>query len=619
MSADTRRRPLFVAVAFAIPILFFVVLEAGLRLAGQRVTYPLFIASPGQPDYLQASPEVIKRFFADPDAAPAVNIETGYFLADKPRDSLRIVVQGGSSAAGFPYGYGASLAGMLEQRLRRLMPGRHVEVISTAMSAVNSYTLLDFADEIVAQRPNAVMIYAGHNEYLGVLGVGSALSSDLSPALTRATMRLRRYAVYQAVERLIGRSGPQGDALGEQPGRTLMARIARDKAIPYGSQTYEKGVAQFESNLERLVARYRRARIPVIVGTLASNEGGLAPFHGGVTDPAAADAYAAHMTAGREALDAGNLAIADRAFDQAMRLDDRAADAWYARGQTAQRRGRHADAREYFLAAKDRDQLRFRAPERFNEVVREVAGRHGATVADVQAALASAARHGVIDGDFMLEHVHPNLDGYFLLADAYFDALFASGVLVADGEVDDEARARREVPVSEVDRLFGEYKLQRVMNDWPFVNTPSEPAIPEPTNEIENLAYQMYHRRIGWPQAMAAQLQHYRTAGNVDEARRVAMILADALPFVPGPQFQAGTALIQARRAPEARRYLARAERASPNDPNVLLAHAHALILTGETDEARPRLQRVLQIDPTNATARDALAQLDRRGAPATR
>ena len=52
---------------------------------------------------------------------------------------------------------------MLEGRIRASQPTRYVEVINTAMSAVNSYTLLDFADEIIAQNPDAVLIYAGHN------------------------------------------------------------------------------------------------------------------------------------------------------------------------------------------------------------------------------------------------------------------------------------------------------------------------------------------------------------------------------------------------------------------------------------------------------------------------
>jgi len=49
------------------------------------------------------------------------------------------------------------------------------------MAAVTSYVLLDFADEIIAQRPDAIVIYTGHNEYLGIGGVGSSFASARSP------------------------------------------------------------------------------------------------------------------------------------------------------------------------------------------------------------------------------------------------------------------------------------------------------------------------------------------------------------------------------------------------------------------------------------------------------
>ena len=48
------------------------------------------------------------------------------------------------------------------------------------MAAVNSYVLLDFVDEILDVDPDAVLIYAGHNEYLGVFGVASGLTATRS-------------------------------------------------------------------------------------------------------------------------------------------------------------------------------------------------------------------------------------------------------------------------------------------------------------------------------------------------------------------------------------------------------------------------------------------------------
>ena len=80
---------------------------------------------------------------------------------------------------------------MLGDRLETVFPGREVEVITTAMAAVNSYTLVDLADEIIEIRPDAVLIYAGHNEYLGILGVGSTYALSGSRAIKLAFLRAR--------------------------------------------------------------------------------------------------------------------------------------------------------------------------------------------------------------------------------------------------------------------------------------------------------------------------------------------------------------------------------------------------------------------------------------------
>ncbi|MEM9056466.1 MAG: tetratricopeptide repeat protein [Pseudomonadota bacterium] len=603
------RRAAFFAVALLLPLLFFAAVEAGLRLSGQLREFPLFAAAPGNAAWLQANPEVVKRFFARPDAAPVVNIETAFFRAEKPADGLRIFVQGGSSAAGFPYGYGASLAGMLEQRLRRELVDRPIEVVSTAMSAVNSYTLLDFADEIIAQQPDAVLIYAGHNEYLGVQGVGSALSSGLSPGLTRLTQSLRGFATYQLVERALAGGEPDPDAA--PPGGTLMARIAREKAIALDSPLYHKGIEQFRGNLSRLLERYRKAGVPVFIGTLVSNERDLPPFVSELASGTDRERWQSLFADGVVALEAGRFPDAERSLSEAIALDDGAADAWYASARLALRQGESEEARRRFVAAKDRDQLRFRAPDAFNTLIRDVGAEHGAVVVDTHGALAAQSDDGIIGNGLVLEHVHPNLDGYFLLADAFFDALGASGIVGDNFEPRvDEATARFQIPVSQVDRLFGEYKLQRVLNDWPFMPTARSAEPPAPTNAVENLAYQMYHRRIGWLQAMDQLGRYYAGQGNAIEQTRVALILADALPFGVEQQFAAGAALVRAERAPEALRYLERALERQPTHLNSLLALSHARVLTGDRAGARASLTRVLELDPDNATARNALARL---------
>src|SRR3712207_5121661 len=165
-----RRRIAFTAITLALPLLLLLLLELGLGLGGYGASYPLFVEHRPQPEYLTLNPDVARRYFRQ-EFVPTPEVE--FFRARKQPGTFRIVFQGESSAQGFPYGHGGAPSRMLQQRLQATFPEKRIEVINTALTAITSYVLLDLADEIIAQHPDAVMIYTGHNEYYGVFGVGS--------------------------------------------------------------------------------------------------------------------------------------------------------------------------------------------------------------------------------------------------------------------------------------------------------------------------------------------------------------------------------------------------------------------------------------------------------------
>ena len=368
------------AVALLIPLAVLSLLEFTLRLGGVA-SYPELFVPAQMNGFLQPNEDVIERFFSHPGAAPSVSIDTTYFADAKPSGALRIFVQGGSTAAGFPYGKWASPAGMLKHRLRRSFPERDIEVINTAMSAINSYALLDFADEIIEQEPDAVVIYAGHNEYLGVLGVGSVYSSSISPALTRMIMRLRHLRLYRLLEQTVGALRTSEPI--ERSG-TLMATIAGGQSIPYGSELFEKGAIQFEQNMGELLAKYKRAGVAVFIGTLASNERDQTPFKSEPSPGTDESAWRLEYQRGLEARNRGELDTAIDAYNSVLDLDDQIAEVWHALGQALIEAQDGVAAEAALVGARDRDQLRFRAPGIFNVALGELAIAHGATQFDQQ-------------------------------------------------------------------------------------------------------------------------------------------------------------------------------------------------------------------------------------------
>ncbi len=614
---------LFRLILCLIPVAFFVLLEMGLRVADFGNSYPLFISDPNQPGYSLVNPNVIKRYFPAPEMAPPVNIESTYFKLEKQPNTLRIVVQGESTTAGYPYGLGVSLAGILQQRLQNQYPGRNVEVIQTAMAAVNSYTLLDFSDEILKIKPDAIVIYAGHNEYLGIMGVGSAYASH-NRATTLLMLKLKDLRIYQALQKLYVSFKKNPEALTQGGSRTLMAQVAREKNIAFGSPLYQQGLDQFEGNMKLLLARYQRAGIPVYIGTIASNLRDQKPFNS-----ASVDADLAHT------IDtvSTQLANTDSSIESAAAVlplppetiqnlianlraklgDKQQALAAYLLAQLFERAGDYSHASEWYSKARDWDELRFRAPSPMNDIIKKLAAESGAYLVDSEMVLEQKSPHNIIGKELMLEHLHPNVEGYFWLADAYFQQLLTHLNLSPATPRVDTQTARTQIPLMPAEYYTAQVSIERLLADYPYsIPTRSVRSLPI-SNWHDQLGQDMLDRKITWAQMVEQTMKGYQQENNIAGLASAAALLADVNPTGADINFYAGAALIQAQRYGEAIRLLQRCVDLNPKDLNALLASAHAFILSGDLLVGERFLDRVLAIDSSNQTARRVKQQLTER------
>jgi lysophospholipase L1-like esterase len=615
MAGRTVLRRLRLATLVVSPLLFFLLLELALRAAGFGSSYPLFVEAESAPGYLQTNPRVIQRYF--PGQAAKLGIDPIPFLAHKPPDVYRIVVQGGSSAAGFPYGRWAGLAGMLGDRLEAAFPEREIEVITTAMAGANSYILLDFVDEILEIEPDAVLVYAGHNEYLGLFGVGSGLTGARSRTATRVHLALARLRVSQLAQQLL--TALRGLGQSERPPRararaTMMARAAAGAQIPIGSPTHQAGLRQLEANLGRILQRYREAGVPVYVGTLASNEKDQPPFASEIPERVDKEHWEDLWQGYQHQRRVGDRGSARAALFALLDLDPDSAMAWYALGRLEHAEGEAGAARHAFRNAKDRDELPFRAPESFNQQIRDLASREQATVVEVQSHLTAESAEDVLGADLFLDHLHPNAEGYFLLADAYWDALQQEGVFGDGPPARSRDQAMQDMPITVLDRILAEQAIRELKGDFPFTKKRHVIRFPTPTNEIERLARQLHSGEIGWLGAMEALLQLYLERQEVEEAALVARIAAQAFPTEYAPNFSAGKLLLQQKRFARARRYLERSLAANPAHVQTLAALVTANLGLDDVPQTRRYLNRLKQLAPEHRLVKRAEEHRAARG-----
>ena len=549
------RRAVFALLMLAIPIAFFAILEAGLVATGFGDSYPLFVTVPGTDIWRMQNREVANRYFSQQARVPTSIGDA--FLADKAPGTFRVFVLGGSSAAGYPYYYGGSPSRMLQQRLQQTYPARRVEVINTAMAAVNSYTLLDFADEIIEQEPDAVLVYAGHNEFYGALGVGSAESLGRSRFVVRAYLRLQRWRTAQLLRKgLAWMAGLFADReAGAMPGATLMERMVGEQEIPLGSPVYRAGIEQYRLNLRELLDAYTEAGIKVFVGTVASNERDHAPFLSAPEDGVDGETWSREVATGAASVAAGQAEEALAILDPLASRDALAADVHYARGQALDQLSRYPEARDAYVSAKDRDRLRFRASEDINTVILEEAARPGVHVVDTREALSRASRGGIIDQGIMLEHLHPNFEGYFLIADAFYQALLLESGLPAASPIPTE-QARTETLLTPIDSLFAAYRVIQLMGSWPFEapGTAWSDTL-SPRTPLEEITTRLFRGEASWLEATTAWMGYQSGLGNHRAVLLTALAQIQQDPFLPGPYASAGEALLRQRRPDEALAY----------------------------------------------------------------
>lgn len=557
------RRRVFLAITLIFPLILLGLVEGALRLFGPDTSLPLFVpALVGDGRYLVANPEVGRRYFGATERAPAPPAE--FFASRKPANGFRLFVLGESTTAGFPYPRNGTFSRLLRDALHDVLPGDSVEVINLGIAATNSVALRDLAGEVVAAGPDAVLVYAGHNEYYGVLGAASARGGALAPVLVRASLQLQRLRIGMAVRRLLApRPGAASDSA-----PSFMEVLARDREVPLDGALFERGAAQYAGNLAALLATFRRAGILVFVASQASNVRDQSPF--------------------------------------ASPANGEAGGAWTA-AHAALAQGDSAGAREGFARARDLDVIRFRAPGRFTAIVREAVAQGGASYVPMEERFA-AASHGMPGRDLFLEHVHPNRTGVTLMARAFYDALDSADFL---GRRADRVRFRGweayqdGAALTPFDERVAFHTVQTLVTRWPFVPVAEQRdyrATYRPVGAADSLALLVSRGGVRWEEAKLQIAADFERRALPDSAAAEYRGLVRDQPWAEYPRRLLARALLQEGEGGGAERELRAALQLEPSAA-AALALGQLLIQRKDVAGALPFLERAVQLEPANTAA----------------
>lgn len=532
-----RRLRLFKWISILLPFLLLALVEIGLRIFNYGYDLHLFIEYPADKNYLVLNPAASKKYFTNQANATTGNAEP--FKKEKDAGTMRIFVLGESTTIGYPYFHNGSFHRWLQYRLMHDYPDRNFEVINISLTAVNSYTVLGFAREVVDYQPDAILIYTGHNEYYGALGVGSTDRIGGARWVVNLLLLLRQLRIVQWMTNTYEHLAGLFRSHGTGSPRTRMEAMVADEQIPYGSKLYQRGIDQFKENMEETLQLLDQRHIPVFISNLVSNEKDLSPFISVAADSTKYAGFIKNYAEGKTAFDKGDWAAAYRSFRTAEGIDSMYAQCNYYLGRLTLRQGDPGQAKAWFSRAEELDALRFRAPSPMNNIIPRLAAQYKSIhLVDARSAFEARSEYGIIGDELLLEHIHPNIYGYALLSDAFYRAMKAAGMFAAGNSIDVTPitleELRHSMPILEMDSLIGEYKIGRLKKSWPFIPstpgstvfTPDSAAL-SPAASIEaRLAYGIVFEKLDWEDAMDTLYNFYSAEKQWAKAVKVVEALA---------------------------------------------------------------------------------------------
>ncbi len=569
-----KKKLLFYGITFSIPVLFFVILEVILRGVNYHGNTDLFI-DPNIPtaEYRIPNPNFASRYFFYTKVIPNPSIDV--FLAEKPENSFRVFAMGGSSAAGYPYGFNGTFSRVVDDVLQDAMPDKNVEVVNVGVSAVNSYTLYDQLDEILEHKPDAIMIYAGHNEFYGALGVGSNENLGGFPGFVRFYLKLQRFKTFLWLRDVIVNVGQwfAGDA--EQPSGTLMERIVASRSIELGSPKYELAMIQFESNLEEIIKTFEENDIPVYVGSVASNLKDHIPF----VDIADGEQPSALAT-----FNEGRRAYADENYTEAL---------------------------EKYEYAKDLDGLKFRAPSEINQIIKTKADEFDQTTyVPIDEAFKNNSENGITGFGLMLEHLHPNEEGYFLMGKTFSEVILqdleTKGVLRYEVRDEDWENYFDKMHMTYFDDRIEWHRISTLKQGFPFVQGPKPAPYQQtykPIDVADSLAFDVVHRDLGWDRAKVELADHYEKTKQLDKAIEEYLGLIRNQPWNDSPYVFAARIYLDRNNFQEAEPLLRTAYKINPDEPYINKMLGAIELNSGNAKSAIPLLEKAVSLSPRDTQA----------------
>jgi len=524
MALNKWKKTLFTLLMVIVGICAVIFLELMLRLFNTGENYSLLnVTTMNRRDYYRINRNFPDKYFSRVGDAPEFRDELIPVL--KQNNEKRIIVLGGSTTFGFPYTYNITFPDMLEWMMKENDPSTKWNVINLSTSAINSFSVSDIVDRTGLLKPDALVLYMGHNEFYGAFGSASLEKGGALFYFTHLSVKLRELRLYQVLQSAFIKT-----IVTDSPGDPLMARIVHNKEIPYGSSLYLKTRLNFIRNLYRIKQSAERLNVPVFICTLVSNEKDLVPFASDFIDE-----ELTHATLYDEfqSLLAIEDTIGIKLWLKDLYLWEPESSIFsYCNAKYLEWMGKRDSAGIFYRKARDLDVLRFRATTDWNQAIRQFAGDNGWELVPVDQAFEKYSYPSFPGNNLFHEHVHPNEKGYRLMAYTVLKKMEESGFypeIRRNDFLDDNEFADR-YPMTPFELRSGELTIEKLTGRWPFTTLEKSFAF-TPETITDHYVWEYLNRRKTWGESNRELVDYHLKHNNTNLAIKYVESILQVIPF----------------------------------------------------------------------------------------
>jgi Flp pilus assembly protein TadD len=647
------------AMGLVVCLLFFVVIEIVLRIAGVPARDPgddPFVGFSGtQPLF------AVENGIASVASAKLRFFNQASFPVKKSSDTIRVFCLGGSTTYGHPFDGKTAFPRWLEDLLKASSPDKNFEVINAGGISYASYRIVLLLREVLKYRPDLIVISDAHNEFLERRTYSGLL--DQGRGLLTARSLLEQLNTYRALRKIIepfvrtpahpsavesASKAPSGTTeqstagavqdrqtgkpILQQEVTTLLDRSA-GLDLYHRDEEFSKGVvSHFAYNLRAMITLCRNARVPVILVEPVSNLKDFSPFKSeNRADLTASDKaeYKALLDRGIELLQKNQYKEALDPLEAAIAKDTLYADTYYYLGRAYLGLRRTAEARENFIKAKNLDVCPLRAISAIEDQFDKIAREENAALIPFRHRLEqrlseTADKTGIPGNESLLDHVHYTIELHQWLAEMLFDKMAELGLvhpsrkLTADdrrplyekvmASLDPKFLVNKDMNLAKTLKWAGKKEEARAALERAAVAMDDNPEVHKLLGSyllddgLYDKALQEYRRAVELsgndPEMVFALAAACFRAGSKAEAVATYRKLVEANDNLPEAFGNLAGIYLGEGKVEEALKVLKAGMKKNPDWPSLMAQYGLALAISGQVSEAIPWTLKAIQAEP---------------------